>query len=78
MKEQRVIIFNQVLERLRHPLRDVVLLCALGGQSYDTAAEVLKISRSGVRAALNMARLEIARALQREVFTPGVTAPRFD
>jgi len=51
---------EQVVASLSQKLREVFLLCALDGRSYEDAAMILEIPVGTVRSRLNAARTQIA------------------
>lgn len=54
------------LEHLTPIYRDILILCGLGGRSYEEAAAICGIPVGTVRSRLNAARLELRRVLEGE------------
>lgn len=60
--------FRNALAELSPKLRDVLVLCAFEGKSYEEAAEVLTVPVGTVRSRLNAARLEVKKLVPRSIF----------
>ena len=67
-------IIDEELARMPLPLREVLLLCDLGGQSHAQAAESLGLAKGTVTKRLAKAREELATRLKRRGITLGVGA----
>jgi RNA polymerase sigma factor (sigma-70 family) len=67
-------IIDEELARVPLPLREVVLLCDLGGQSHAQAAESLGLAKGTVTKRLARARDELATRLRRRGITLGLGA----
>ncbi len=67
-------IIDEELARLSLPLREVLLLCDLGGQSHSQAAASLGLAKGTITKRLAKAREELATRLQRRGITLGVGA----
>jgi RNA polymerase sigma factor (sigma-70 family) len=67
-------IIDEELARLSLPLREVVLLCDLSGQSHAQAAESLGLAKGTVTKRLARAREELATRLKRRGIALGVGA----
>ena len=62
-KEKWLIRFREALAGLKPLFREVLVLCALEGRSYEEVAQVLCIPLGTVRSRLNKARLLLRDAL---------------
>jgi RNA polymerase sigma factor (sigma-70 family) len=67
-------LIDEELARLPMPLREVLLLCDLGGQSHSRAASSLGLAKGTVTKRLAKAREELATRLKRRGITLGVAA----
>jgi RNA polymerase sigma factor (sigma-70 family) len=67
-------LLDDELARLPLPLREVLLLCDLGGQSHSRAAESLGLAKGTVTKRLARAREELATRLKRRGIMLGVAA----
>jgi RNA polymerase sigma factor (sigma-70 family) len=67
-------VVDEELARLPLPLREVLLLCDLGGQSHAQAAKSLGLAKGTVTKRLANARGELATRLRRRGVTLGVGA----
>jgi RNA polymerase sigma factor (sigma-70 family) len=67
-------IIDEELARLSLPLRAVLLLCDLGGQSHAQAAAALGLAKGTITKRLAKARAELATRLKRRGITLGVAA----
>jgi RNA polymerase sigma factor (sigma-70 family) len=63
-RRQVVAALMRSLQSLPPAQRDVVVLCLLGGRSYEAAARVLHIPVGTVRSRLSRARLHLALAIR--------------
>ncbi|MBN8548689.1 MAG: sigma-70 family RNA polymerase sigma factor [Deltaproteobacteria bacterium] len=59
---------RSALGELSPKLREVLVLCAFEGKSYEEAAEVLTVPVGTVRSRLNAARLEVKKLIPRSIF----------
>ena len=67
-------VIDEELARLSLPLREVLLLCDLGGQSHARVAAVLGFAKGTITKRLAKAREELATRLRRRGITLGVGA----
>jgi RNA polymerase sigma factor (sigma-70 family) len=68
------VVIDEELARLSLPLREVLLLCDLGGQSHARAAASLGLAKGTVTKRLAKAHEELATRLRRRGITLGVAA----
>jgi RNA polymerase sigma-70 factor (ECF subfamily) len=67
-RKETFALFRSALAELTPKLRDVLILCAFEGKSYEEVAEVLEIPVGTVRSRLNAARLQIKELVPRTLF----------
>jgi RNA polymerase sigma factor (sigma-70 family) len=67
-------IIDEELARMSLPLREVLLLCDLGGQSHSQTAKSLGFAKGTITKRLATAREELATRLKRRGVTLGVAA----
>ncbi len=67
LRKQRLKVYREALAELRPNLREVLVLCALEGKSYEEVAHTLEIPVGTVRSRLNNARLQMKSLIGRDV-----------
>src|SRR5260370_36912883 len=68
------VIIDEELARLALPLREVLLLCDLSGQSHSQTAASLGLGKGTITKRLAKAREELATRLKRRGITLGIGA----
>lgn len=64
-QDERLSFFRAALAELKPKFREILVLCALEGKSYEQASEVLQIPIGTVRSRLNTARLMLKAELEK-------------